>query len=138
MAFSTTAGYPRSILSVAAKITSSDGTTLKTLVTAGADGALINSLIASSSDNQSRYLQVYYTKSGVDYLLGSVLINSLSGNNGNASVALLPSSYLQIYTVDSEGNRCLRLAAGDSLKLAIAVATSATKEIHISGSGVSY
>lgn len=138
MTLSTTAGFPRSILTLATKITNADGTTPKTLITAGPDGAMISSLNGINTDTVARYVQLFISKSGVDYLVASIFLNANSGTPGSSSTSILNSIYLPSNAYDSDANKCYRLSAGDSLKIGSNATLASGKEIHITGYGMSY
>jgi hypothetical protein len=67
-----------------------DATAFKTLMTAGASGSRLDSLIGTSTDTVANVLQLAVTKSAVDYVIGEVAIPANAGTNGVVkSVAVL-------------------------------------------------
>jgi len=145
MAVKSTPAFAQGIAVGVAKIVPADTTTLKTVFTAGADGALIDTIVISSDDGSSKDLQLWTTVSGVDYLLFTVAIPANSGftssvgivsllDSNRAGSATAPLGWL---TLDSNGNKLLRLGAGEVLKAKVLTAVSTSKTIYIRASGAS-
>ena len=108
-----------------------DGTTKKTIHTAGATGSKVVTVVATSTDTVARTAQVWLTRSAVSYLLGSVVIATLAGTDGaTATAGLLPASLLPLPT-DNDGQRYLFMVSGDTLQVGMTVAVTAAKEIDV-------
>ena len=137
MTFTITPGYPKAICQPAAKIVTADGTNKVTVYTASADGALIKSLFATSTDTSSRTLVLYITKGGVDYQIAQVSITNLAGA-GNIPVNLLNNTQVPYMAYDSDGNKCLMLGANCALKASVTTAVTAAKELAVVGYGSEY
>jgi hypothetical protein len=137
MTFSATAGFPRSIKNLAAKLQNADGTNKITLYTASADGALIKSLFATSTDTSTRTLILYLNRSGVDYQIAQFFVSNLAGA-GNIMIDLLKTSYWPAFVYDSEANKCFLLEGGCSLKMAVTSAVTAAKELSVIGCASEY
>lgn len=138
MAFTLVPAYPAGIISFGGRLQNSDSTNKITLYTAGANGAQLSRLVATSTDNAlSHYLSLYRTISGVDYLIGAPFVVTLSGVS-NAATDLIGGSYLQNFTYDFSGTKIIQLAPGEILKAALQVAMTSGKEINIAGAGVTF
>lgn len=72
-----------------------DGTTKKTIYTAGADGGLIDSIIVTSSSTAQEVLELYINNGTSDFLVGAVIIPTLAGTDGVVpAVNLLDSTQM--------------------------------------------
>lgn len=71
--------HPQTVLSGAVKVVSADTTANKTLCTAGASGAKIESISAASDDTSAVIFQIGVTISSVDYILGEVNVPITAG-----------------------------------------------------------
>ncbi|WP_300164282.1 hypothetical protein [Solidesulfovibrio sp.] len=103
-------------------LVNADGTTKKSLLTAGANGARVDSLHVATDDTSTAVLGVYLTKSGVDSYLGAVTIPAGAGGTGASPVELLD-------TINA-GNPMV-LGAGVSLKVGVAAAVTAGKTLTV-------
>jgi hypothetical protein len=115
-----------------------DGTAFKTLYTAGASGARIDSLIGTNTDTVAAYVvQLAVTISAVDYVIGEVSIPIGSGTNGSAkSVAMLNSTDVPGLAYTEDGS--LYLQSGAILKARVKTAVSGSFKVQILGVGGSY
>jgi hypothetical protein len=111
-------------------IVNADGTTKKTIATAGTNGAKVAAIIATSTDTGTRILQLFLTRSATNYLLGSTLIAIGAGTDGVASSSNLLTSIPGL-PVDNDGQPYLFLESGDTLTVAVTVAVTAAKEIDV-------
>jgi hypothetical protein len=110
-----------------------DGTAFKTVMTAGALGSRIDSLLASNGDAAGAYvLQLAIQVSGVDYIIGEVTVPLGAGTNGSAkSVSLLNTADIPALAV-AEGS-ALWLAAGASLRVRPKTAISGANTLQVVG-----
>lgn len=109
--------YPQTIVSAVAQIQNSDGTTLKTLFTAGANGSRIENILVSSTDTTNRDLMFYVTVGGTDYLLATIQCPLTSGNSNTVGPLFALSNTLFIgLNTDPNGNKYIYLANGAVLK----------------------
>jgi uncharacterized protein YjiK len=132
MAVTATPIFPQLIKSPAVQILPADTTTLKTLVTAGADGTIVNELLISSTDTSARDLAVYVTISAVDYLIGTVSIPANAGNsNSIPSVGFFDSANLTFLQTDNNGHKFLMLETGAVLKVKTLTTVTAAKAIQV-------
>lgn len=119
-----------------AQILPADTTTLKTVITPGADGAKVTSLNACSDDTSNRIVQVVVTRSAVDYLLGSAVVPTLAGTDGVVPtvdlLTLLPLPR------DNDGQKYLLLENGDVLKVKSTTTVTAAKTINVAANYASF
>lgn len=128
-----------------AKIVNADASTLKTILTAGTNGTLIDSIVVSSDDTSARDMQFWTTTGGVDYLLFTMSIPANSGFTSSVSILSVldntrtgsSTAPLGWYLLDSNGNKLFRLAAGEILKAKMLTSVTAAKTIYIRASGTS-
>lgn len=133
--------FPQTIKSWFAKIAPADTSSLKTLVTAGANGSRIDSIIATSTDNSSsRDLQFVITSGGVDYIIDTVQVPTNSGNtNSIASVNILGHATKFLWAnYDANGNRFMTLASGAVLKVKSLSTVTSAREITVFAQGADY
>jgi hypothetical protein len=143
MPVTSTPAFAQAIAVGVAQILPADTTTLKTVLTAGANGALIDSILVSSSDTSSRDLQFWTTLGGVDYLLCTITIPGNSGFTNSAGIQSIldnarfgsTAAPLGLQILDPNGNKLLRLAAGEVLKAKCLTTVTAAKAIYIRASG---
>ena len=132
MAVTATPIFPQLVESPAVQILPADTTTLKTIVTAGTDGTLVNELLVSSTDTSARDLQLYVTISAVDYLLGTVSIPANSGNtNALPTIGVFDGNQISSLQIDNSGHRFLQLGSGAVLKAKVLTTVTAAKAISI-------
>jgi hypothetical protein len=109
-----------------------DGTTIKTLIAAGADDSNVVVFSITSSDTAARDILLYKQIGGTDYLIGHVDIPANAGFNGTVNrVNGLNSSNLPGTRVDAAGNRYIKLAAGTTLRAAMKVAVTTAQTITV-------
>lgn len=121
-----------------AALVNADGTALKTLFTAGANGARVDTISASSDDSSDRTVQLWKTVSGTDYLLGEVLVVDGAGSNGvDKAVNLLNATDLP-WVRSEGGNPVMYLGANEVLKVAAKVAVTAAKTVYLVAQGGDY
>jgi hypothetical protein len=116
-----------------------DGTTAKTLVTAGSNDTDVKSIIVASNDSAAVNLQLFINRSAVAYLLGTVNIPITAGNTGAiASVDLLGSTLIPGLPLDSIGKPYIPMKTGDTLTVAPLAAVTTAKTCYISAFGQDY
>ena len=139
MALNTNIYVPAAFNNSAQTFVNADSTNLKTLFTAGANGADVRGIAVTSDDSSARNLALYQTISGTDYLIGTINIPVNSGSNGTVvSVNALNSTALPFLKLDNAGNRVLSLMAGGILKAKLLVASTADKTITVFIYGMDY
>lgn len=115
------------------QIVNADASALKVLVTAGANGSKVVSVNVASDDTSDRLVQLYVTRGGVDYLLGTVNVPTLSGTNNTApTVNLFNTTQMPGLPVDNDGQPYLLLESGDVLKVKTTSTVTAAKTVHVS------
>jgi hypothetical protein len=115
-----------------------DGTSYKTLHTAGASGARIDSLFGTNTDTGNAYVvQLAVQKSAVDYVIGEVNVPIGSGTNGSAkSVAMLNPTDIPGLTYTEGGS--LFLEAGAILRARVKSTVSGSFKVQIVGVAGNY
>lgn len=114
-----------------AQILNATASALVAVVTAGASGSKVVSLIVTSDDSADRIVQLFITRGGVDYLLGSYTIPDLSGTNGVTDPAVNMFTYINGLPRDNDGQAYLLLESGDVLKAKSTTTVTAAKTISI-------
>jgi hypothetical protein len=120
--------FPDVIQSHVISVSDVDGTTLKTLVTAGTNGTRIDTISATSTDTVDAVLSLYHSDGTTDFLIGSVSIPASSGVDGTiVSVSVLNDTDLPFLRSDLAHY----LANGHSLKVGVSTALSASTKIDL-------
>lgn len=113
------------------QILNANGTALLTVVTGGTNGTKVTSLTLTSSDTSQRIIQVWVTRSGTSYLLGSVTVAASSGFDGATSVvSVLSSTLIPGLPVDNDGQPYLLLMSGDTLQIGSTTTVTSGKIIY--------
>lgn len=111
-----------------------DGTTAKTIFTAGADGSVITGINVTSDDTSAVVLNVYLNDGATDYLLGAINVPTLSGTDGSApAVEGCDPAFIPFFA----GGQA-RLKTGYSIKAGPQAAVTAAKTVTIVGTGADY
>ena len=112
--------YVGTIKNGAVQIVNADGTTLKTLYTAGSSGSTINSIMVTSTDTSNRDIQLFLYDGSTSYLLGTYQILANSGNtNAIVTVDLLKNTQNLAAAFDALGNKTINLQANYVLKVGL-------------------
>lgn len=120
-------------------IVNADGTTVKTVFTAGANGSKIVGLSATNTDAAGYTLQVWLTRSATNYLLGSLSLPANAGFNGSAaSTNLFASGWVPGLPIDNDGQPYLFLESGDTLTVGVTVAVTAAKTVTVVAVGANF
>lgn len=118
-----------------ATIVNADGSAEKTIYTAGANGALVDSVFVTSDDTSAVVLNVFVNDGTTSYLIGAVNVPTLSGTNGIAAgVNLL--SLGDIPALQTGGG--LALAPTYKLNVAAQSAVTAAKTVTLVAAGGDY
>lgn len=117
----------------AAQFQNADGTSFKTLLTAGASGSRVDSLICTNTDtSNANVVQLALQKSSVDYVLGEVSIAAGAGTDStDDSVALLNPTDIPGLTYTEGG--ALFLASGVALRARVKTAVAGSNTVQIIG-----
>lgn len=117
----------------AVQIVAADTTTKKTLVTAGANGALVLGIEATTTDTAVNDVGLYVQigGAGTDFPIGGKRVAALSGDattaNPTAGVQLLDVGQMPFLLPDGS----LQLGAGDVLKAAVQATVTAAKTLTL-------
>jgi hypothetical protein len=127
--------FPGSVKTPVAQIQNSDGTNAVTLMTAGASGAKLEGISATSTDTSAVVVQLIASISAVDYVLGEVTIPSGSGTNGtDKAVKVLNSTDLP--WINNDGvNDYLLLGSGVIIKIKPKTTVTAGKALQFLAQG---
>jgi hypothetical protein len=119
------------------QILPADTTSYKTLLTAGASGAQVNSITVHSTDTSARDVLLAVTVSGTDYPIGTVSIPASTGNtNAIPAINLLTATNIAAaLNSDVNGNRVLMLPANATLRAKVLVAVTAARAISFVAQG---
>jgi len=115
--------FPQTPKNAAITLVNADGTTTKTLLTAGTDGAKIKAIYVCSDDTTDRYVALYIRVSAADYLIGRTLVKAGAGTGSYPNIQLLND----IWGCE-EG---LNIEASGVVKVAALSAVTALKFIYV-------
>jgi hypothetical protein len=115
-----------------------DGTSFKTLYTAGSSGGRVDTLIATNTDTVAAYVvQLALQISRVDYVIGEVSVPIGAGTNGSAkSVAMLNQTDIPGLAYTESG--ALYLASGVALRARVKTTVSGSFKVQIVGAAGDY
>lgn len=116
----------------------SDGTTAKTVYTAGSNGSVVRGINATTTDTSANIVNLtrQVAGSGSFFQIGAPTVPASSGTNGTAAskdlnnISDIPSSY-----VDAAGNRVIVLGPNDVLQCAPQSAVTSGKLLTIQAFG---
>lgn len=108
-----------------------DGTSAKTVVTAGANGSKIVSLTATSDDTSARIFRIGLVRSATTYVLATINIPIASGTDGTAAaVDMMSIISWPGQPLDNDGQRYFFLQSGDTLTVTLTTgAVTAAKTV---------
>lgn len=140
MAKNTTLYFPKQANNKITSFVNADGTTAKTIFTAGVDGSRVYALVASSTDTSTRIIRFSIKDGSNTNILGAVTLAIGAGTNGTAaSVNLLQNSLFQnIVGVDANGVPYIDLETGWTLEANATVAVTAATTVGITALGYDY
>jgi len=115
------------------QIANADASNLKTVVTAGASGSKVVSLIFSSSDTSARDVQWGVSRSGTFYPIATITIPITAGQvAGTPPINGLSSAYAPGLPTDNDGQTYLMLESGDTLDCKSLTTVTSAKAISAS------
>jgi type IV pilus biogenesis protein CpaD/CtpE len=124
--------FPSVVATAVQNILPADTTTTKTILTAGASGTKITGLQIASSDSSAKIVQVFLTRTAVDYNLITVSIPAGSGNDSTGVLAAIDAFLLMAgLPVDNDGQRYLLLKSGDTLRWSCTTTVTVGRKIDI-------
>lgn len=113
-------------------IANGDGTTAKTLVTAGSNGTKVVALQICSDDTSARVVQIGVTRSATFTLLGSVNVPTLAGTDGTTPAV---NGHSLVYNpglpLDNDGETYIFLQSGDTLQVKTTTTVTAAKTVSL-------
>jgi len=124
--------FPNTPKNFGAKFTSADGTTAKALVTAGANGSIVEVMSIISDDTANMFVCLQLYDGSVGYDLNEVSVPDGSGTNGTDKAV----NGLNIQDTPAFGNRedrSIYLASGWSLRAHMKSAVTAGKTVTVAG-----
>lgn len=107
MPANTTPIFPLTPMNSAVTVVNADGTTVKTVLTAGSNGARVDAISVCSDDTSDRKFYVYLNDGSTNYLVGTVNVPTLSGTDATTlPVDLISGAVLP--WVDASGSLNLK------------------------------
>ena len=132
MAKSTNLNVTQNIKTPGVSFANVDGVAYKTLYTAGANDAVVKSIMVTSSDTAAVNLKLTVNDLVTDRIIGTINIPITAGTTGAiAAVDLIASALMPGLPLDQNGKRVLPLQANYVLKVAPLVAVTAGKTVDI-------
>lgn len=120
-------------------LTSVHTTTSQLIFTAGANDSDVKGIVVSTTDTSAINLQLFITRGGTDYLLGTVTIPAAAGSDGaTPSIDLLGSGLIPGLPIDNVGKRYIPMKTGDTLRVAAKVTMTALKICYVNALGCDY
>jgi hypothetical protein len=128
--------FPQVLQNWAVQILAADTTTIKTLVTGGANGSKIEAINVALDDSAAKTLILYLNDGSTNYLLSWFNIPANSGFTTIApSVALLINAQIPSINFDNNGNKYFYLKSGWKLNVAAQATLTTGKTMHITANG---
>lgn len=116
-----------------------DTTVAKLCFTAGSNDSDVKAIIATSNDTAAINLQIWITRSAVDYLLGIVNVPITAGAAANIpGVDLLSALNMAGLPLDAVGKRYIPMKTGDTLKVGCLATMTTAKTCYVSVFGQDY
>lgn len=107
--------------------------TLKTIFTPGANGSKVVGVVATSRDNALAHtVLLYLTRSGTDYLLGTVSVAAEAGHNGAVPGAdIMDPAMNPGLPLDADGQPYILLEPDDLLKATFGTGLTSGKRMDL-------
>jgi hypothetical protein len=140
MAGTATPIYPQTIKNWAVQILPADTTTIKTLVTGGTNGSVVEWLNVTSTDSANKDLLWYLNDGTTNYLI-STQNTPLNAGNTNAVAAVASLNNTTLFSsvpFNNSGNKFIYVANGWSLRVSAGAAVTAARVINIVAHGGDY
>lgn len=114
-----------------ATVAAADTTTAKTVVTAGANGSKVTSLMLAGNDTAAKDIQWGVTRSATFYPYGTITVPITAGTiAATPGVDAFASATSPGLPLDSDGQPYLLLESGDTLDIKALVTLTAAKTIY--------
>jgi len=140
MAGTATPIYPQTIKNWAVQILPADTTTLKTIVTGGTNGSVVEFVNIASTDSVARDVKLWLNDGTTSYLLMTISIPANSGNT-NALTSIAPLNSTTLFggvPFNNSGNKFIYVANGWTLRINSTVTVTAATAINIVAHGGDY
>lgn len=132
MAANTTPIFPGTVTTDAVRFENADGTTAKTLLTAGSAGTRVDSIVVTSTDTAAKTLTLGLLKGSVTYRIGEIVVPIGAGTNGTEK----PADGITLALPSIGGS--IHLESGCSLTVSAQVAVTSGKAIDVVAFGGDY
>lgn len=131
MSANTSPIFGKNVKSWAVTFVNADGTTPKTLITAGTEGCRVLGINVVTDDSSNETIQLYLQLLGIgsNYLIGGKLVTALSGTGASPLTSIGVLDPAQIGSLQADGS--LLLAGTDVLKVAPVAAVTSAKTTTI-------
>lgn len=134
MAAGTSPIFVDTLANGAVTFVNADGTTAKTLVTAGSDGTRVETISATSDDTSARDIEVSVYDGATNYVVGTVTVAIGAGYTTVAAAALLVPSKMPWLAPDGS----ITIKNGWSIKVRPTTTVTAAKTVAIVAFGGDY
>ena len=104
MAVTNTPSFPQLPKNGKAQIVNGNGVIAQNVYVGGVNGSKIVSCLCVNTDTSPHTVQLAITRSGVNYLLGTVNVGASAGNQANLAPVELLRSLPGDFPLDSDGN----------------------------------
>lgn len=139
MALSNLPVFPQKVQAWVQSIANADGTTVKTLASAGSNGSIVESINVSTTDTAADTFVVWMNNGTAIFLMCTVNIPITAGDStGVAAVDILRSGLMPGLPVDANGNFVVYVPSGWSLQIQSQAAVTAGKTIYAVAMGADY
>jgi hypothetical protein len=133
MALTATPVFPQTPKNGKLSVVSATSTSMTTVYTGGTNGSKVFGMIAVSSDTIAHDVQIAISRSGTNYILGTVNVPIGAGNTGTVpSVNLFNNVQLVGLPIDSDNNPFVFLLdATDLLAVSMVTQVSSGKAVSV-------
>jgi hypothetical protein len=123
----------------AVNFANADSTNLKDIFVAGANGSILRTINACTTDTSTNNVQLFHYDGSTAYLIGTVPVVTLSGTNGSANtVNLLDPAKIPGLPKDNSGLVAYWLKSGEKIQAAPLAAVTAAKTLTLVANGEDY
>lgn len=140
MAVSLNPIFPQTIKAWALQLTNATGTTITTLMSAGANGSIIESINVTNGD-VANVIAVYMNDGSVNHILGEIALPANAGNAAAGTTAgldILRSGIIPGLPVDANGNYVIYVPTGWALKVSAVTTITSGKSWDVTAMGADY
>ena len=115
-----------------------DGTTLKTLITAGTNGTKVVSIPVVNEQAGTQVGELHWNDGSTDFRISTTDILGLAGSAGAAVGELLDDAINPGIEIDNNGNTSLKLGAGQKLKVKMQVTIAGGETVYVTAFGADF